>query len=40
MEKKEKFVIPEAEIINFCDDDIITNSGEMTILNEDEVIGG
>lgn len=35
MEEKKKFLKPEAEIINFSNEDIITDSGEETLGEEE-----
>jgi len=34
-DKRKKFVVPEAELINFCEDDVIATSGFM-VVSEDE----
>ena len=41
-DKKKKFVTPEAEIIDFSEEDIITGSGDPDWANDDnwEIFGG
>lgn len=36
-DKKKKYVVPEAEVINFINDDIITGSGDSNWGNDDNV---
>lgn len=40
MDNKKKFLIPNAEIIIFCSDDIITRSGDEDWYDGNQDVGG